>query len=210
MWYVGEKSTLDWRRLGRRDIGDYLNDHMQGKLAELAFARMLEKWGKTAEIDLEIRPGAQVINESDVRWITVNGQKRKPNIKIDVKATTPRSKYFLVDLREFENRRYDAYVLMLINLPRDHLIRFFAAHLDLPNDLRERIKPLESLEAEAVGFVYREDIERNGQLFRAGEWLPDPEKPKRRLVKLKVDNYGIPITRLRHTESEWNQFLISV
>lgn len=208
MWYIGGKSTLDWRRAGRRDIGDYLNDHMQGKLAELAFARLLlKRWGIEAGIDFEICPGIQVVNESDLRWITINGKRRKPQTKIDVKATTPRSKYLLIDAREFENRHYDAYVLVVLDLPRDHLIRFFASQLDLPGDLREKVEPLSSVAAEILGFAYRRDIETRGRLFKRGEWLIDPERPKKRLVLLKVDNYGLAISELRRKEEEWEQLV---
>lgn len=210
MWYSGSKSTLDWRRAGRRDIGDYLNDHMQGKLAELAFARILEKRGKKAEIDLEVRPGIQVTNDSDIHWIVSNGEKRKPKLKVDIKATTPRSKYLLIDAREFKNRRYDAYVLTLVNLPRDHLIRFFSRFVEFPEDLKTRILPLEEIEADFIGFAYRKDIETGGKMFKAGQSLTDPNNPSKTLVRLKVDNYGLPVAQLRRTENEWDELLNSI
>ncbi len=208
MWYSGGKSTLDWRRAGRRDIGDYMSDHMQGKLAEVGFARMLQKrYGISAEVDLEIRPGIQVVNETDIKMVTVKGERRCPKIKIDVKATTPKSKYFLVDAREFQNRRYDAYVLVLVNLPKDHIVRFIADKMELPSDLKLLITPLKTIDVDILGFTYRKDIEMGGKLYKAGEWLVDPENPRKRLVQLKVDNYGLPVSKLRTGEEEWSDLV---
>ena len=205
MWYSGGKSTLDWRRAGRRDIGDYMGDHMQGKLAEVGFARMLqERYGISAEVDLEVRPGIQVVNETDIKMVTIKGETRRPKIKIDVKATAPKSKYFLVDAREFQNRKYDAYVLVLVNLPKDHVIRFLADRMELPPDLKPLVSPLKTIDTDILGFTYREDIETKGELYKAGEWLVDSENPRKRLVQLKVDNYGFPISKLRTSNEDWD------
>ncbi|MEM4482137.1 MAG: hypothetical protein QXV04_05390 [Desulfurococcaceae archaeon] len=205
MWYSGGKSTLDWRRAGRRDIGDYISDHVQGKLAEIGFARMLqEHYGIFAEVDLEVHPGMRVVNETDIKMITIKGERRRPKIKIDVKATTSKSKYFLVDAREFQNRKYDVYVLVLVDLPKDHIIRFIANKIELPPDLKPLITPLETIDVNILGFTYREDLEREGKLYKAGEWLMDPEDHRRRFVQLKVDNYGFPISKLRTTQEDWN------
>ncbi|MCC6014674.1 MAG: hypothetical protein LM564_03100 [Desulfurococcaceae archaeon] len=208
MWYIGRKTTLDWRRAGRRDIGDYISDHVEGKLAEIAFAKMLrERYGIEASVDLEVRPGARVINETDIKLVSVGGVRRRPRIRIDVKSTTPESKYLLIDAREFESRRYDAYVLVLVDLPRDHLVRFLADRIELPPDLRQAVAPLSSIEAVVAGFAYREDVETRGRLYRAGERLPDPENPRRKLVQLKVDNYGLPISGLRRDDRDWDDLV---
>ncbi|MEM3714963.1 MAG: hypothetical protein QXF82_08460 [Nitrososphaeria archaeon] len=208
MWYYGKKSTLDWRRAGRRDIGDYLSDHAQGKLAEISFARFLkERYNIEGEIDLEVRPGIQVVNESDIRMIAMKGGRRRPKIKIDVKATTPKSKYFLVDAWEFENRRYDVYILVLVDLPKDHIIRFLASSLELPDDLKRYVKPLQLIDSDILGFAYRNDIEIKGKLYKAGESLVDPKNPKRKLVQLKSNNYGLPISELRQKDAEWDELV---
>jgi hypothetical protein len=208
MWYIGRKTTLDWRRAGRRDIGDYISDHVEGKLAEIAFAKMLrERYGIEASVDLEVRPGARVINETDIKLVSVGGVRRRPRIRIDVKSTTPESKYLLIDAREFESRRYDAYVLVLVDLPRDHLVRFLADRIGLPPDLRQAVAPLSNIEAVVAGFAYREDVETRGRLYRAGERLPDPENPRRKLVQLKVDNYGLPVSSLRRDDRDWDDLV---
>lgn len=131
------------------------------------------------------------------------GARGRPKIKIDVKATTPASKYFLVDAQEFQNRRHYAYVLVAVDLPKDHIIRFAADKIGLPPDLKPLIHPLSAIDADILGFAYREDVEARGRLYRAGEYLADPERPGRRLVQLKVDNYGLPIRELRASSEDW-------
>jgi hypothetical protein len=62
---------------GERYIGGCLNDHIEGKLGEIAFARFLkEHWGIGAEVDLEVRPGIHAIDESDVKTISIGNVKR--------------------------------------------------------------------------------------------------------------------------------------
>jgi hypothetical protein len=207
MWYVGEKARHDWRRAGERDIGDYLSDHIEGKLGEIAFAKFLkERWGIDAEVDLEVRPGMHAINSSDVKAVAVGGVKRSPRIRIDVKTTSAKSKYLLIDAVEFQNRVYDAYVLVLLDLPRDHLLRFLINKIELPEDLKKRVEPLARVKAVTAGFVYRKEMEEKGKLYKAG-WLPDPDNPRRKLVRLKVDNYGLPIKMLRSSESDWRELI---
>jgi len=208
MWYVGEKAKHDWRRAGERDIGDYLSDHIEGKLGEIAFAKFLkERWGIDAEVDLEVRPGMHAINSSDVKAVAVEGVKRSPRIRIDVKTTSAKSKYLLIDAVEFQNRVYDVYVLVVLDLPRDHLLRFLINRIELPEDLKKRIEPLVHTEAVVAGFAYRKDVEEKGRLYKAGSWLPDPDSPGRKLVQLKVDNYGLPIKMLRSSESDWRELI---
>jgi len=136
-----------------------------------------ERWGIDAEVDLEVRPGMHVINGSDVKTVAVEGVKRSPRIRIDVKTTSAKSKYLLIDAVEFQNRVYDAYVLVVLDLPRDHLLRFLINRIELPEDLKKRIEPLAHTEAVVAGFAYRKDIEKKGRLYKAGSWLPDPDSP---------------------------------
>jgi hypothetical protein len=166
-----------------------------------------ERYDISAEVDLEVRPGIQVVNETDVKMVSVRGERRRPRLKIDVKATTPKSKYFLVDAREFENRKYDVYVLVLVNLPKDHVMRFLAGSIDLPDDLKRYVNPLQLIDTDILGFVYRSDVERKGRLFKAGEHLLDPENPKRKLVQLKADNLGFPTTELRQKDADWDNLV---
>jgi len=208
MWYVGKKAKQDWRRAGERDIGDYLNDHIEGKLGEIAFAKFLKEYhGIDVEVDLEIKPGIHAINSSDIKAVTIGGVKRSPRIKIDVKTTSLKSKYLLIDAKEFRTRVYDAYVLVMLNLPKDHLLRFLINRIEIPEDLKKHIESLEHIEATIAGFAYRNDVEEKGKLYKAGDWLPDPDKPNRKLVQLKADSYALSINKLRSSEGDWRELV---
>jgi hypothetical protein len=41
----------------------------------------------------------------------------------------------------------------------------------------------------------------------AGSWLLDPDSPDRKLVQLKVGNYGLLIKMLRSSESNWRELI---
>lgn len=206
LWYSGSKGKVDFRSTGtKRDIGKYCTDFTSGKLAEIAFKRFLFKnFDLEIGLDFELHPGIASV-DTDVTWVRSKSANIKftPTLRVDIKGTKPTSKYFLVDAREFRNRPYDAYVQVFVYMPSDHLIRAVADLLDLPEDLQQYIKPLREIEAEIVGFCWREDVEKRGNLYKAGTILEDPEKPKKKLVTLKVDNYGFPLTYLRKSYEDW-------
>ena len=137
-----------------------------------------------------------------------------------VKKTKPNSKYFLVDEREFQNRRYDAYVSVLLSMPLNHLAAFIAPRLtDYLNQLKisgevseeatRKIQQmaattLSRLEARMAGFVWRADLEEKGVIYRAEWGLPDPDHPERKLTeRLTVDNRGLLIVQLRNWRHDW-------
>lgn len=222
MWY-SEKARGDWRGAMQRDIGDYINDHGGGKLAEIAFCRFLENFGLKGEPNFEIYPGPQEIDRGGDVWKlfkAADGQEVEPKIFVDVKKTKSNSKYFLVDEREFQNRRYDAYVSVLLSMPLDHLAAFIAPRLtDYLNKLKivgetaeeatQKIQEmatttLSRLEAKMAGFIWRTDLEEKGVIYRAEEGLPDPDHPDRKLTeRLTVDNRGLLILQLRNWRSDW-------
>ena len=219
MWY-SEKAKGDWRRAKQRDIGDYINDHGGGKLAEIAFCRFLENFGLKGEPNFEIYPGPREVDRGGDIWrLFKAAEEVQPRIAVDVKKTKPNSRYFLVDEREFQNRRYDAYVSVLVSMPLDHLAAFIAPRL---KDHLDRLKvvgesavetaqkiqdmaadTLSRLEAEMAGFVWRTDLEEEGVIYTAEEGLPHPDHPERKLTDLTVDNRGFPIIQLRNWRSDW-------
>lgn len=67
MWY-SEKARGDWRGAMQRDIGDYINDHGGGKLAEIAFCRFLENFGLKGKPNFEIYPGPREIDRGGDVW----------------------------------------------------------------------------------------------------------------------------------------------
>jgi len=216
LWYAG-KPVGDWRSTGtRRGLGQYVTDHTQGKLAEIAFAKLLqENWAIKAELDFDIHPGTQTIDTGDLVAIEASGVKMKPGIKVDIKATKPTSLWAMVDLKEFSNRRYDAYIWIKVSLPLNHLAKpiFDAVRNGNLMEIEAKVPTLKEIKAELAGFAYREDIEGQGlfaggwRKIQKGETVCDPDRPKRQLFSAKTDNYASLIKKLRKSEVEWQELL---
>lgn len=206
LYYSKKKGIIDFRDTGtRRDIGKYSSDQTYGKLGEIAFSKFLKKkFDISTGVDFNLYPGQGAVDKSDIHWVKINGKKIPPPVMIDVKGTKPTSKYFLVAEKEFKTRRYDAYVMVLIDMPQDQLIRIAAPSLIIPEKLREIIPDFGKIKAEIAGFSYRKDIEKKGKKYGAGTDLYDPEKPKRKLFTLKVDNRGFPVPNLRSSDKDWD------
>lgn len=207
--YAG-KAVGDWRSTGtRRTLGQYMTDHASGKMAEMAFAKFLKaNFGLEAEIDLKIYPGAQAIDRGDIASLKRGAKKFDPELKIDVKATGKTSKWLLVDQREFDNRFYDAYVAVMVNLPKNHLAEpiYEAIRNGNLEELEDKIPKIRSVEALVAGFAYRKEV-ASGEPFSRGDSVWDPDKPSRILFSAKTNNLGIPLDALRHTKSDWNRLV---
>jgi len=209
LWYAG-KPKGDWRITGtKRDLGGYITNWAEGKLAEVAFGKFLESnWGVKAELDFGVYPGAQAVDRGDIVAVEIGGVKQTPGIKIDVKSTKPASLWAMVDLREFNSRHYDAYVWVKVGLPLNHLARpvFEAVKNRNLTEIESRIPSLEQINAEIAGFAYREEVEK-WRVFRRGEAVPDPARPKKKLFTPKTDNKAAPLTSLRNSDEEWRELV---
>lgn len=209
LWYAG-KPKGDWRSTGtQRDIGKYITDHSIGKLAEIAFARFLVvNWGIRAKLDFDIHPGALSIDSGDLAEISCNGTNIKPLINIDVKSTKMGSLWAMVDLQEFNNRKYDAYVWVKVDLPLNHLARpiFEAIRNGNMEEVDKLIPSLEIIEAKVIGFAWREEVE-NWREFKKGERVFDPNSPERKLFTAKTNNKACPIYQLRNSKNDWKELI---
>ena len=88
-------------------------DARKGKIGELMFAEMLEEMGYTILFDEEIREGANVGDGGrDIVAYIHEGIKHSPPLKIDIKTTSERGLWLLVETHRFTA---DAYVLMQVS-----------------------------------------------------------------------------------------------
>ena len=143
-------------------------------------------------------------DRGDIVAVEIEGVKRTPGIKIDVKSMKPASLWAMVDLREFNSRRYDAYVWVKVGLPLNHLARpvFEAVKNRGLTEIESRISSLEQVNAEVAGFAYREEVEK-WRVFRRGEVVPEPARFKKRLFTAKTDNKAAPLSDLRNSDEDW-------
>jgi len=206
LWHA-EKSKDEWRSTGiKRDIGKYITDHALGKLAEIAFAKFLEiNWGIKAELDFDVYPGAFTIDRGDLAFIEISGTKKMPEIQVDIKSTKLGSVWAMVDLTEFNNRRYDAYIWVKVGLPLNRLAWpiFEAIRDGNLAEIEYAVPTLEKIDAEITGFAYRKEIEKWREIYR-GEAVIDPTNAEKMLFTAKTDNKACPIHKLRNADSEWS------
>jgi hypothetical protein len=211
LWYAG-KPKGDWRITGtKRDLGSYITNWTEGKLAEVAFGKFLENnWNIKAELDFKIYPSAQAVDQGDIVSVEIEGVKRIPGIKIDVKSTKPTSLWAMADLKEFNSRHYDAYVWVKVDLPLNHLARpiFEAVKNRNLTEIEGKIPPLEQVSAEIAGFAYREEVEK-WRVFHKGERVPDP-RSKKTLFTAKIDNKAAPLSSLRNSDEEWSELVSKI
>jgi hypothetical protein len=101
-----------------------------------------------------------------VKTVSIENVKRSPRIR-NVKTTLTRSEYLLIEADEFQNCMYNVCVLIVLDMTRDHLLRFLADKIKLPEGLKECIKPFTRVRAFVEGFAYGKEIEEKGKLFKA-------------------------------------------
>jgi len=142
--------------------------------------------------------------------VEANGKKRTPGIKIDVKSTRKTSKWALLDLKEFENRPYEVYIWFKVGLPLNHLARpiFKAVRNHNLDEIEKMIPKLEEIEVEPAGIEYRGEIESNGEKFMRGDDVYNPNSSKKgKLFTAKTDNIGVPISKLKNEDDDWNNLI---
>ena len=88
-------------------------DATRGRVGELMFAEMMKEMGYTIFFDEEIRHGANVGDGGrDVVAYAYKGEKHTAPLKVDIKTTSERGLWLLVETHRFNA---DAYVLMQVS-----------------------------------------------------------------------------------------------
>lgn len=186
--YLWGGATIDFASSGvKRDIGKYIHDHMGGKLAEIAVKKHLkEKYDLNVELGFEKYESADDFMLGDIeKVVKEDGTKVDPKLKVEIKATKSSSRWWLISDNEFHSREYDVYILVIIDLPLDHIIRFFRDSLELQdNELKEAIPDFGIVEAEIKGIVWRDEFDNNTLSFNPGDSVFETEifEEKSRIV----------------------------
>ena len=157
----------------RREIGEFLFNQMGGKLGELAFRKFLhDRFGIEARVSFEVEkelPGQDIFEAAG----------RTPKIKVSIKTTKIQN--FNLWVNEEEIDLSDAYVLCRVDLPSDHLFRVLREHEKL-SAIREIIPELSEVEAEVVGFAWRNELKAKGATMEMvgadGEVVQELRRPQ--------------------------------
>ena len=209
LWYAKKDSRIYYGMGTKRDAVSYITSMVRGKLAELSFAKFLSKeLGLRVEPDFTIKRTREKI--SDIYIFLENGRKKLPKIKINIIATSPNSKFLLIERRTFLKTNYDAYVLIFVDLPRDHLIRLALPMLNIKGELKVNIGEIRTIKTEIFGFVWSDEVKKKAKLVKKNSWLRESNKAKSKIFLLRSDNYVLPISLLKRSENEWKKLIDKV
>ena len=177
--YLWGGATIDFASSGvKRDIGKYIHDHIGGKLAEIAVKKFLkQEFNIHVDLGFEKYESTEDFMLGDIEKVILpNGKKASPKLKVEIKATKPSSQWWLISDNEFNSREYDVYILVVIDLPLDHIIRFFKENLELKNEeLEKAIPDFGEIEAQIKGIVWRNEFKDNTIKFNAGDSVFETE-----------------------------------
>jgi len=177
--YLWGGATIDFASSGvRRDIGKYIHDHVGGKLAEIAVKKFLkQKFNLDVDLGFEKYESAEDFMLGDIEKVAMpDGKMVSPKLKVEIKATKLSSRWWLISDNEFNSREYDVYILAVIDLPLDHIIRFFKDNLELEDkELENAIPDFGEIEAEIKGIVWRNEFKDNSLKFNAGDSVFETE-----------------------------------
>ena len=177
--YLWGGATIDFASSGvKRDIGKYVHDHIGGKLAEIAVKKFLkQKYNLEVELGFEKYNSPEDFMLGDIEKIIFpDGKKVSPKLKVEIKGTKPSSRWWLISDNEFNSREYDVYILVVIDLPLDHIIRFFKDSLKLEDEeLEKAIPDFGETEAGIKGIVWRDEFKSNTLQFKAGDSVFETE-----------------------------------
>ena len=165
-----------------RDTAEISRDNLIGKMAEVAFAKMVrERCGIEIELDFNYYPRG----EWDDQDAEINGWR------IDIKATRKGGRWMLIewsklDFRQKQDRLSHLYVMASVDWDRDR---------DLPHR-----------DVELVGCASIQKLKPNiasTQILPKGTCIPGTKTP------LQADNYGIPFTALENNWDYVMQYILS-
>ena len=214
--------SQSWNDFGRTDkkrgIIDQVADIIEGKLAEIGFARFCERHTEmTCELDFEHYSSREVVDfGNDVQFLSINGKKYVNPMKIDVKSTRRYSKWLLIEQFKFWS---SVYVLIKVNLDRDFekfpskvldsnvkcFICGFCYYYDF-FDLKNHVPYVVYRKGDRL-FDYDMDGEFCRDTLSFSDFVQTMLSDERRLgMEMKAHvNYAMPVKFLRNQVEEWTK-----
>jgi len=111
------KDEMDFGSTLHRDKIDVIADNINGKLGEIAFAKLCAERGILIDLDFEVRQGRENSDGgNDIPSYEIDGTKYQNTCKTDIKTSRSYAKWLLVDKSKFGA---DNYILMTTSLPKD-------------------------------------------------------------------------------------------
>jgi hypothetical protein len=164
LYYLWGGARGDFRSSGQeRDLGKYIHDHIGGKLAEIGVQKIFGRRGKRVKISFEQFQNREELGLPDIEGVYENGNLREPRVRVEIKDTKPTNAWWTIPWHEWTGRPKDAYVFVHVDLPLDHLVRYFRNGLEgMPEELLNAVQSLSGVKADVAAVYYRRDLESKG------------------------------------------------
>ncbi len=195
--YKNSGSTADFLGARERGIGKWAEDFVPGKLGEIAFKKFLEgRFQVIVKLDFSINQGG--VPAQDIVEFAI--PRRGPlaynptKLKVSIKTSKMKNIWLAVPENEYESqdRSSDAYVFVRVDLPLNHLARF-GRETELFSRLKNIIPEFKDIDAEIVGFAWKEDLE------------PKPEGIKE--ASITRPQYALYSGQLKRSDEDWRNFI---
>jgi len=217
---------------GRRALGEYIENFVYGKIAEVAFQEFLGRHhGMRTHTDLDLcdfiigdyLPDVVLMRDSAGKLVTME-------FWIDVKEVRRNQRWLLIPASSVNSRPYDAYVAVRVGLPDDHLAWIIGqlnyVQKRMGSNWRQRWTALDitirNIPCTVEGYVLWDDVydvlrahqgsagakNRLDAKFGRGNWgyFPAGRAPPGTNVKLRRDNIGFELSSLARA-SNWRSFV---
>lgn len=183
----------------QRGIGEWAEDFVPGKLAEIGFSSFVEKtFGVKLVLDFTLRTAAIVGQDVTEVIRTRKGLSvaNPPKLRISVKQTQTKGIWLAVTQGEGDDpqRTSDVYVLVRVELTGDHLFRYLRSHPGF-DDVRNLIPDSVHAQAWVVGYALRDDLQLMGTIPEIGATTP---------------RYALMAGQLHKSSAEWKKLVCSL
>ena len=220
LWWDESTPTkrLDERE-GSSQFSRFVNGRIEGKLAEVAFSQVLERWFDVdSDVDWRIYGDYETTDDGDLRRLVDDDGRPHPlGVDVDVKKTKPWNSWLAVREETFSRLSENAPVVLSklrieddIQLDPwedtgdwetvDHDSEFRRRLLDFADDVFP-------VKVEFVGTAYPDEFNES---FEKGERLYDPVTGDEIGPRLKRPNQGIFVENLDSRAVRWNRIVAEI
>lgn len=217
LWWDGSTPThrLDDRD-GSSQFTRFVNGRIEGKLAEVAFSKLLyDNFGVRSKVDWRIYGDYEVTDEGDLQHLLDEDGNEVPlGVDVDIKKTKPWNSWLAVREEIFRNIDKDAPVILTkLRIEDDIQLDQWDstddwATVDSDQEFRNRLLTFADdmfpLDVEFVGTAYPDEFNES---FDKGDRLYDPVTGKDIGPPLKRSNEGIFVENLDCRAIRWNRIV---
>ncbi|MCU0849525.1 MAG: hypothetical protein MUD12_16705 [Spirochaetes bacterium] len=170
--YYNSITKSDFNRAKQRDVGEFLTNQIQGKLGEIAVAKLLESHGLNVQLDFDVT--GQIPSQDISQISTRRNVWNNPSIKVSIKST--KFKNFLLPVPEneasLEDRKSDLYVLSQVGLFPNHILRIIKSEKsDIIKSCDKYIPSFDLIPCRVGGWIAYNDLIASGSL--TGDQIKD-------------------------------------